>query len=89
MGTRRDSQRGGWSSSSVSGVVSSLSHVYQLDGHLPCSTAGETFIICIKESRDASDLIDQEKIKMMIRMGNDGETKSIASKEEREGLFTG
>lgn len=51
--------------------------------------AGETFIICIKESRDASELIDQEKIKTMIHMGNDGEAKSIASKEEREGLFAG
>lgn len=51
--------------------------------------AGETFIICIKESRDASELIDQEKIKTMIHMGNDGEAKSIASKVEREGLFAG
>lgn len=32
--------------------------------------------------------MDQEKIKTMIQVGigNDSETKSVASKEEREGL---
>lgn len=86
VGTRWDSQQGGRSSSSVSGVVRSLSHISQLDGHLPCSTVGETFIIRINESREASDLIDEEKIKTMIQVdiGNDSETK-----EAREGLFAG
>lgn len=35
--------------------------------------------------------MDQEKIKMMIQVGigNDSETKSVAFKEERDGLLPG
>lgn len=60
-----------------------------MDGHPSCSTAGETFIICINESREASGSIDQEKIKTIIQADivNNSGTKSIASKQEREGLF--
>ena len=61
-----------------------------MDSHVSCSMARDTFIIYINEAREASGLIDQEKIKVMIQLGTgNNETKSTASREERGGLFAG
>lgn len=54
VGTRRDSQQD-CCLSPVSGEFRSLFHTQHLNSHLPCSVAGQTFIIQVNEPREASD----------------------------------